>query len=199
MAGNGAGISGRTHITESNIACAFRARSLGFPDLARRVEMGMRRIGRTQSAEPRDEITSGSYSASTATWNGMSACPGIARSASITGLPVAIKVGTKWGPIRRITIDCLPGILDVGRGSPTWGIFYEHTQFPGRYHNAYIVCDYRWKRESNDQYATTGRLVAFFLKRKGASWDASMETLARPKPGARDRAGKLINFALVDV
>ena len=24
-------------------------------------------------------------------------------------------------------IDCLPGILDVGRGSPNWGIFYEHT------------------------------------------------------------------------
>src|SRR5207302_3314 len=45
----------------------------------------------------------------------------------------------------------------------------------------------------------TGRLVAFFLKRRGATWDASMETLARPKPGARDRNGKLINFALVDV
>jgi putative heme-binding domain-containing protein len=87
----------------------------------------------------------------------------------------------------------------VGRGSPTWGRFYEHTQFPGKFRNAFLVCDYRWKRESNDQYATTGRLVTFFLRRKGATWAADMETLARPKPGAHERNGKLINFALVDV
>jgi len=96
-------------------------------------------------------------------------------------------------------IDCLPGILDVGRGSPTWGVFYEHDQFPARYRDAYLVCDYRWKRESNDQYATSGRLVAFFLRRDGAGWKATMETLARPKPDARDAAGKPISFALVDV
>src|SRR4051794_1823504 len=96
-------------------------------------------------------------------------------------------------------IDSLPRILDVGRGSPTWGTFYEHNQLPIRYRNTFLVCDYRWKRESNDQYNTAGRLVAFFLKRKGASWGADMETLARPKPGARDSNGKPINFALVDV
>jgi hypothetical protein len=32
-------------------------------------------------------------------------------------------------------LDCLPGVLNVGRGSPNWGIFYEHTQFPEKYHN----------------------------------------------------------------
>jgi putative heme-binding domain-containing protein len=96
-------------------------------------------------------------------------------------------------------IDCLPGILDVGRGSPNWGVFYEHNQFPDKYRDAFVVCDYRWKRESNDQYATTGRLVTFFLKREGAGWKASMETLARPKPDARDADGQPINFALVDV
>ena len=96
-------------------------------------------------------------------------------------------------------IDCLPGILDVGRGSPTWGAFYEHQQFPEKYRDAYVVCDYRWKKESNDQYSTTGRLVVFLLKRAGAGWKASMEVLARPKPGARDAAGKPVNFALVDV
>jgi putative heme-binding domain-containing protein len=96
-------------------------------------------------------------------------------------------------------IDGLPGILDVGRGSPTWGVFYEHVQFPSRYENSFLVCDYRWKRESNDQYATSGRLVAFFLKREGAGWKATMEVLTRPKPDARDAAGKPISFALVDV
>jgi putative heme-binding domain-containing protein len=96
-------------------------------------------------------------------------------------------------------IDCLPGILDVGRGSPTWGVFYEHDQFPARYRDAYLVCDYRWKRESNDQYATSGRLVAFVLQRIGAGWKATMETLVRPKPDARDSTGKPISFALIDM
>jgi putative heme-binding domain-containing protein len=96
-------------------------------------------------------------------------------------------------------IDCLPGILDVGRGSPTWSVFYEHTQLPEKFRDAFLVCDYRWKRESNDQYATTGRLVAFFLQGTGASWKATMETIVRPRPGARDDTGKPINSALVDV
>jgi len=96
-------------------------------------------------------------------------------------------------------IDNLPGILDVGRGSPTWGLFYEHTQLPERYRDAFLVCDYRWKRESDDQYTTSGRLVSFSLTREGAGWKAKMETLARPKPDARDASGKPISFALVDV
>ena len=95
--------------------------------------------------------------------------------------------------------DNLPGVMEVGRASPTWGVFYEHRQLPAKYRDAYIVCDYRWKRESNDEYNTTGRLAAFFLKRKGAGWGASMEVLAKPKRDARDGNGKLINFALVDV
>lgn len=96
-------------------------------------------------------------------------------------------------------IDNLPGILDIGRGSPTWGVFYEHIQFPEQYKNAYIVCDYRWKGESTDDYRTTGRLVAFHLQRSGSRWKAEMETLVRPKPGAKDAAGRSIPFALVDV
>jgi len=96
-------------------------------------------------------------------------------------------------------IDALPGILNVGRGSPTWGTFYEHLQFPEKYRDAFIVCDYRWKVESNDQYTSSGRLVCFFVKRDGASWKAEMQTLAKPKPGATDATGKPISFALVDV
>lgn len=96
-------------------------------------------------------------------------------------------------------IDNLPGILDVGRGSPTWGVFYEHNQLPSYYKNAYLVCDYRWKSESTDDYRTTGRLVAFHLERDGSRWKAKMETLVRPKSGAKDSAGHAINFALVDI
>ena len=96
-------------------------------------------------------------------------------------------------------IDSLPGIFDVGRGSPNWGLFYEHRQLPEKYRDAFLVCDYRWKRESADQYHTTGRLLAFVLKRKGAGWEATMETLAHPRPGARDATGHPIHFALVDI
>jgi len=103
------------------------------------------------------------------------------------------------GAYPRYYVDNLPGILDVGRGSPTWGVFYEHTQLPDRYRDAFLVCDYRWKRESDDQYTTSGRLVSFSLTREGAGWKAKMETLARPKPDARDASGKPISFALVDV
>jgi putative heme-binding domain-containing protein len=96
-------------------------------------------------------------------------------------------------------IDCLPGILDVGRGSPNWGVFYEADLLPAKYRDSFLVCDYRWKRESNDQYSTSGRLLAFFLERKGAGWTAKMETVARPKPNARDKNGKGVQFALVDI
>ncbi|HVY69826.1 MAG TPA: HEAT repeat domain-containing protein, partial [Verrucomicrobiae bacterium] len=96
-------------------------------------------------------------------------------------------------------IDAATPVMEAGRGSPTCGVFYEHRQFPAHYRNAFFNCDYRWKRESDDQYATTGRLVAFFLERDGAEWKARMETVAKPKPNARDARGMLIDFALVDV
>ena len=198
MAGNGAGISGRTHITESNSPALFEREASVFrisPDGSKwecigsggrnPPNLGMNYLGDLFSFDSDME------------WHvGLPWYRPVRLNHWITGGDQGWQEVGAYPPYY---IDCLSGILDVGRGSPTWGVFYEHTQFPGRYRNAYLVCDYRWKRESNDQYATTGRLVAFLLKRKGPSWDASMETLARPKPGARDRAGKLINFALVDV
>jgi putative heme-binding domain-containing protein len=96
-------------------------------------------------------------------------------------------------------VDNLPGILDVGRGSPNWGVFYEHIQLPERYKNAFLVCDYRWKSESTDDYRTSGRLVAFHLQKHESRWKAEMETLVRPKPNAKDAQGRAIPFALVDI
>lgn len=95
-------------------------------------------------------------------------------------------------------LDCLPGLLDVGRGSPNWGVFYEHTQLPPQYRDAFLVCDYLWKSAADGNYSTSGRLVAFHLRREGAGWKATMDTLARARSGARDADGKPINFALVD-
>ncbi len=96
-------------------------------------------------------------------------------------------------------IDNVPPVTEIGRGSPTWGVFYEHFQFPEKYADSFIVCDYRWKSATSGGYDSAGRLVSFHLKRNGATWDAKIETLARPKPGARDENDTPINFALVDV
>jgi putative heme-binding domain-containing protein len=96
-------------------------------------------------------------------------------------------------------IDTIPSVLDVGRGSPNWGVFYEHYQFPKAYRDAFICCDYRWKSATSGGYDKSGRLVTFFMKRAGASWKAEMRLLAEAKPGAKEPGGKGISFAVVDV
>jgi putative heme-binding domain-containing protein len=198
MAGNGAGIEDRKHITEETSPVLFEREASVFrisPDGAKweclsaggrnPPNLGMNYLGELFSFDSDME------------WH--------------VGLPWyrpvrlnhwAIGGDQGWqevGAYPPYSLDCLAGVLEVGRGSPTWGVFYEHNQLPEKYRDAYLVCDYRWKKESNDQYGTTGRLVVFFLKRDGANWKASMEALARPKPGARDNDGKPINFALVDI
>jgi putative heme-binding domain-containing protein len=197
MAGNGSGLTNRLHITEGTSPALFEREASVFrisPDGARweclasggrnPPSLGLNYLGDWFSFDSDME------------WH--------------VGLPWyrpvrlnhwAIGADQGWqevGAFPPYFIDNLPGILDVGRGSPTWGTFYEHHQWPEKYQNAFLVCDYRWKRESNDQYATTGRLVAFFLRRQGSGWTATMETVARPRPEARDAEGKPINFALVD-
>ena len=96
-------------------------------------------------------------------------------------------------------VDNLPGILDVGRGSPDWGQFYEHDHFPDRYRDAYFVADYRSKSATSGGYNSSGRLFAFFLTRHGATWRAEQEVFARPIDGAKTPEGQPIDFALVDI
>ena len=38
--------------------------------------------------------------------------------------------------------DSLPAILDVGRGSPTGVTFYQGHQFPAKYHDSFLICDW---------------------------------------------------------
>ncbi|MEM7232219.1 MAG: HEAT repeat domain-containing protein [Planctomycetota bacterium] len=96
-------------------------------------------------------------------------------------------------------IDCVPGIHDLGRGSPDWGLFYDHDQFPNRYRDSYFVADYRSKSATSGGYETTGKLYAFTLFPKGASYEVEHEVFATPKSGAKDGRGRPIDFALVDV
>jgi putative heme-binding domain-containing protein len=198
MSGDGGGITNRTHITESNSPALFERTASVFrisPDGKRWecVSAGGRNppnLGQNYLGDLFSFDSDMEWHVGLPWW----------RPVRLNHWLVGGDQGwQEVGAYPPYFIDCLPGILDVGRGSPTWGVFYEHNQFPSRYHDSFLVCDYRWKRESNDQYATSGRLVAFFLKREGAAWKATMETLARPKPDARDASGKPISFALVDI
>ncbi len=93
---------------------------------------------------------------------------------------------------RNYFYDYWPAVMDVGRGTPTWGTIYEHKQFPEHFHDAVIACDYVWK-ETNTR--RTGRLCAFPLKRQGSQWKAEMVVLADGNPNAKGAS----SFALVDV
>ncbi|HKQ36982.1 MAG TPA: HEAT repeat domain-containing protein, partial [Verrucomicrobiae bacterium] len=198
MAGNGSGIRDRLHITESNSPGIFEREASVFrisPD-GKKWEciasggrnppsLGMNYLGELFSFDSDMEWHVG------LPWY---------RPVRLNHWTIGGDQGwQEVGAYPPYYIDNLPGILDVGRGSPNWGVFYEADLLPQKYRDAFLVCDYRWKRESNDQYSTSGRLIAFFMKRKGAGWTASMETLARPKPNARDANGKRISFALVDI
>lgn len=67
--------------------------------------------------------------------------------------------------------DSLPAVVDIGRGSPTGVVFYEHRQFPQPYRGAMLVCDW-----------SLGRIIAVFLKPHGASYTATWETLVSGNP-----------------
>lgn len=95
-------------------------------------------------------------------------------------------------------IDNAPGILDVGRGSPNWGLFYEGRSLP-RCQGAYLVADYRWKSATDGEYNSSGRVLAFSMSRQAAWWKAEMRELVKPKPGAKDEKGQPISFSVVDL
>jgi putative membrane-bound dehydrogenase-like protein len=67
--------------------------------------------------------------------------------------------------------DSLPGTVDVGRGSPTGVVFYEHTQFPPRFRGALLVGDW-----------SMGRILAVHLKKSGASYAGTFETILSGAP-----------------
>ncbi|MGQ0637537.1 MAG: DUF7133 domain-containing protein [Planctomycetaceae bacterium] len=67
--------------------------------------------------------------------------------------------------------DTLPGTVNIGRGSPTGVVFYEHTQFPEKYRGAMLSCDW-----------SMGRIMAVSLKRKGATYSGTYDLLATGNP-----------------
>jgi putative membrane-bound dehydrogenase-like protein len=67
--------------------------------------------------------------------------------------------------------DSLPTTVDVGRGSPTGVLFYEHTQFPEKYRGAMVNCDW-----------SMGRIIVAYLERDGATYKGHWDNLVTGNP-----------------
>jgi putative heme-binding domain-containing protein len=67
--------------------------------------------------------------------------------------------------------DSLPGVLDIGRGSPTGVTFYQGNRFPPEYDDAFLFCD--WSQ---------GRILAARLNRAGAAYTAESWELVTGQP-----------------
>lgn len=67
--------------------------------------------------------------------------------------------------------DSLPAAVDIGRGSPTGVIFYEHVHLPAPYRGSFLSCDW-----------SMGRILAVKLNRQGASFGGAYETLISGNP-----------------
>jgi putative heme-binding domain-containing protein len=67
--------------------------------------------------------------------------------------------------------DGLPGVVDVGIGSPTGVVFGGRAKFPSKYRRAIFGCDWSY-----------GRIFAIHLKPSGASYSGEVETFLRGTP-----------------
>lgn len=74
----------------------------------------------------------------------------------------------KWPPYY---VDTLPALVDIGRGSPTGVVFYNHQQFPPEYQDAFLMSDWSY-----------GRIFALKLRRAGATFKADVEEFVTGKP-----------------
>ncbi len=95
------------------------------------------------------------------------------RPVRVVHCPVGAEFGWRNGSGKWPTyfFDSLRAILDVGRGSPTGVTFYQARQFPPRYDDSMLICDW-----------SMGRILAIHLDRRGASYAASGTELVSGQP-----------------
>ena len=95
------------------------------------------------------------------------------RPVRVNHCPVGAEFGWRNGSGKwpAYFFDSLPAVHDVGRGSPTGVTFYQGTQFPAKFHDSFLICD--WSQ---------GRVLAVFLKRAGASYSAESTDLVTGQP-----------------
>ena len=78
---------------------------------------------------------------------------------------------TGSGKIAFFEIDTLPGVVDLGRGSPVGVAFYFHHAYPEPYRGAYFMGD--WSR---------GRIRVLFPERSGATWTGEAHDFVLGEP-----------------
>jgi putative heme-binding domain-containing protein len=76
-----------------------------------------------------------------------------------------------WAKSPAYYVDTLPATLDVGPGSPTGVVFYDHPNFPVRLQNTFFIGDW-----------ATGQIHAVKLERSGATYTAKMATFVKGRP-----------------
>ena len=67
--------------------------------------------------------------------------------------------------------DCGPTVLDIGLSSPTGVIFGTKSNFPGKWHRAFFLCDWAY-----------GRIIAVQLRPQGSSYTATAEPFVTGRP-----------------
>ena len=76
-----------------------------------------------------------------------------------------------WAKWPSYYLDSLPAVIETERGSPTGVVFYNHNQYPARYHNAMFACD--WSQ---------GTIVSIRMQPSGASYKAQREVFLEGRP-----------------
>jgi putative heme-binding domain-containing protein len=76
-----------------------------------------------------------------------------------------------WAKWPNYYLDCLPPTAEIGAGSPTGVVFYNHTAFPPRLQNTFFIGDW-----------ALGQIHAVKLQRQGASYTAKVSTFLKGRP-----------------
>ena len=76
-----------------------------------------------------------------------------------------------WAKWPEYYIDSLPAVLNIGPGSPTGVVVYDHNKYPARYQNTLFACDW-----------AGGRIYAVHLQRRGGTYSATSEVFLEGRP-----------------
>jgi glucose/arabinose dehydrogenase len=95
------------------------------------------------------------------------------RPTRICHVPLGGEFGWRsgWAKWPEYYLDSLPATLNVGPGSPTGVVYYEHNAFPPRLQNTLFVADW-----------AMGQIHAVKLERRGASYQAKLSTFVKGRP-----------------
>ncbi|HJQ78532.1 MAG TPA: HEAT repeat domain-containing protein, partial [Lacipirellulaceae bacterium] len=95
------------------------------------------------------------------------------RPTRVNHVPPGAELGWRSGWVKwpEYYIDSLPGTLNIGPGSPTGVVYYDHVMYPVRLQNTLFIGDW-----------ATGQIHAVKLERNGATYTAKYSTFVRGRP-----------------